>query len=271
MRARRLPARAHRAVAARARPRLPDGRVPEPRGEGRDGPRARARARASRPTSCSRTIRTPIGCASRSRRRRRRLSRAHRRPGRRAARRLPARGRRRRTSAWSRRRSCRRSCSAYLAKQAGADYRETLTGFKWIGNAAMDYERDHHGRFVMGYEEALGYSVGPLVRDKDGVSACVIFAELVAWNRARGRTRARAPRRHLSPRRPVRDRAGVDDQAGQRGHRADQGGDDALPRRSRRPRSAATTIEQVVDLATRRRRPAEVATCSCSGSRAAAA
>jgi phosphomannomutase len=77
---------------------------------------------------------------------------------------------------------------SYLAQQAGADYRETLTGFKWIGNAAMDYEREHHGRFVMGYEEALGYSVGPLVRDKDGVSACVIFAELTVWNRARGRT-----------------------------------------------------------------------------------
>ena len=76
---------------------------------------------------------------------------------------------------------------SYLAKAAGADYRETLTGFKWIGNAAMDYERDHHGRFVVGYEEALGYSVGPLVRDKDGISACVIFADLVAWNRARGR------------------------------------------------------------------------------------
>jgi phosphomannomutase len=76
----------------------------------------------------------------------------------------------------------------FLAKQAGADYRETLTGFKWIGNAAMDYEREHGGRFVMGYEEALGYSVGPLVRDKDGVSAALVFAELVAWNRARGRS-----------------------------------------------------------------------------------
>ena len=77
---------------------------------------------------------------------------------------------------------------SYLAKQAGADYRELLTGFKWIGNAAMDYEREHQGRFVVGYEEALGYSVGPLVRDKDGVSACVIFAELTAWNRAQGRS-----------------------------------------------------------------------------------
>jgi len=74
------------------------------------------------------------------------------------------------------------------AKAAGADYRETLTGFKWIGNAAMDYERTTGGRFVMGYEEALGYSIGPLVRDKDGVSACLIFADLVLWNRARGRS-----------------------------------------------------------------------------------
>jgi phosphomannomutase len=80
---------------------------------------------------------------------------------------------------------------SYLAKQSNADYRETLTGFKWIGNAAMDYERENaaaRGRFVMGYEEALGYSIGPLVRDKDGVSACVIFAELAVWNRARGKT-----------------------------------------------------------------------------------
>ncbi len=77
---------------------------------------------------------------------------------------------------------------SYLAREAGADYRETLTGFKWIGNAAMDFERETGGRFVLGYEEALGYSVGPLVRDKDGVSACVVFAELVVWNRARGKT-----------------------------------------------------------------------------------
>jgi phosphomannomutase len=76
----------------------------------------------------------------------------------------------------------------FLARQAGADYRETLTGFKWIANAAIDYEETSGGRFVMGYEEAIGYSVGPLVRDKDGVSAAVIVAELAAWNRARGKS-----------------------------------------------------------------------------------
>ena len=79
-------------VAARARPRFPDRRVPESRGEGRDGSRPRARARRSTPTSCSRTIPTPIASRVAVARRRRRLSPAHRRSGRRAARRLPARG-----------------------------------------------------------------------------------------------------------------------------------------------------------------------------------
>ena len=79
---------------------------------------------------------------------------------------------------------------SYLAKQYGADYRETLTGFKWIANAALSFEQETggQGRFVVGYEEAIGYSVGPLVRDKDGVSAAVIVAELAAWNRARGKS-----------------------------------------------------------------------------------
>lgn len=56
---------------------------------------------------------------------------------------------------------------------------ETLTGFKWIANGAM--ERELKGKhFLMGYEEALGYTIGDLVRDKDGVSALVAFALLAA-------------------------------------------------------------------------------------------
>jgi len=76
----------------------------------------------------------------------------------------------------------------YLAAAHGAESRETLTGFKWIANVAMAWKAGTGGHFVMGYEEALGYTVGELVADKDGVSAALLFAELAAWNRARGRT-----------------------------------------------------------------------------------
>jgi phosphomannomutase len=65
---------------------------------------------------------------------------------------------------------------------------QTLTGFKWIWNAALDIEEAGEGSFVFGYEEALGYSVGPAVRDKDGISAAVLFADLAAECRNRGET-----------------------------------------------------------------------------------
>ncbi|MCC7074797.1 MAG: phospho-sugar mutase [Deltaproteobacteria bacterium] len=74
-----------------------------------------------------------------------------------------------------------------MARDKGAAYAETLTGFKWIANKAM--ERAAHGEhFVCGYEEALGYSVGPLVKDKDGIGAAVRFAELARALKAQGKT-----------------------------------------------------------------------------------
>ncbi len=69
----------------------------------------------------------------------------------------------------------------------GARAEQTLTGHKWIHARAMELEKEG-ARFVYGYEEALGYAVGPVVRDKDGVHAAVAFAELTAWCRSQGRT-----------------------------------------------------------------------------------
>ncbi len=74
-----------------------------------------------------------------------------------------------------------------IAKEHGAYWEETLTGFKWIANRALELEQDGY-RFVMGYEEALGYTVGDLVRDKDGVGAALVFAELASSVKARGGT-----------------------------------------------------------------------------------
>lgn len=66
---------------------------------------------------------------------------------------------------------------AALAAHHGVHYEETLTGFKWIAEAAR---RRSDLRFVLGYEEALGYAIGDVVADKDGISAGLVFAELVA-------------------------------------------------------------------------------------------
>ncbi len=75
-----------------------------------------------------------------------------------------------------------------IAEHYGAVYDRTLTGFKWIWNAALDLEAEGRGEFVFGYEEALGYSVGQTVRDKDGISAAVAFAALVAESQGDGQT-----------------------------------------------------------------------------------
>ena len=75
-----------------------------------------------------------------------------------------------------------------IARGLGASYAETLTGFKWIENRALELERLEGRTTVFGYEEALGYSVGDVVRDKDGISAALVFADLAGWCRARGTT-----------------------------------------------------------------------------------
>jgi phosphomannomutase len=69
---------------------------------------------------------------------------------------------------------------ARIAAAAGFAHEETLTGFKWISRVPG---------LLYGYEEALGYCVAPeLVRDKDGISAAVLIAELAAAAKAEGKT-----------------------------------------------------------------------------------
>ncbi|GAB3252967.1 phospho-sugar mutase [Arthrobacter pigmenti] len=67
-----------------------------------------------------------------------------------------------------------------IAAAAGIGHTETLTGFKWISRVPG---------LTYGYEEALGYCVAPqLVRDKDGISAALLIAELAADLKANGKT-----------------------------------------------------------------------------------
>ena len=65
-----------------------------------------------------------------------------------------------------------------MAAKAVVSHEETLTGFKWIGRVPS---------LAFGYEEALGYCVDAAhVRDKDGISAALLLAELAAERKADG-------------------------------------------------------------------------------------
>eukprot|EP01054_Gregarina_sp_Poly1_P001550 Gregarina_sp_Poly_1__1549@NODE_1391_length_4229_cov_517_587218_g892_i1_p2_GENE_NODE_1391_length_4229_cov_517_587218_g892_i1NODE_1391_length_4229_cov_517_587218_g892_i1_p2_ORF_typecomplete_len481_score72_24PGM_PMM_I/PF02878_16/3e41PGM_PMM_II/PF02879_16/5_3e22PGM_PMM_III/PF02880_16/2_2e03PGM_PMM_III/PF02880_16/6e19_NODE_1391_length_4229_cov_517_587218_g892_i14411883 len=58
----------------------------------------------------------------------------------------------------------------------GCTYLETLTGFKWIMNTALEAAEKYGLQLCLGYEEAIGYGVSSLVLDKDGISAAAVFA-----------------------------------------------------------------------------------------------
>ncbi|OLT31803.1 phosphomannomutase [Rhodococcus sp. CUA-806] len=68
-----------------------------------------------------------------------------------------------------------------LAPARGARYARTLTGFKWLVRAGTG--------LVYAYEEAIGHCVDPTsVNDKDGISAAVVLADLVASLKHENRT-----------------------------------------------------------------------------------
>jgi phosphomannomutase len=72
-----------------------------------------------------------------------------------------------------------------MARAEGFAFEETLTGFKWLGSRSDELRRA--GQHVLfSYEEAIGFCVGDVVKDKDGVVAAAVFAEMHAALAAEG-------------------------------------------------------------------------------------
>ena len=71
----------------------------------------------------------------------------------------------------------------------GVEVLETLTGFKWIcGLSESLSHSDPDKVYLCGGEESYGFLMGNFVRDKDGVSACAIAAEMVSFYKSLGKT-----------------------------------------------------------------------------------
>lgn len=79
---------------------------------------------------------------------------------------------------------------AELARRRGARHESTLTGFKWLCRAQTSVAASEGGEPVLAFEEALGYAVGAVVHDKDGIGAAVAAADLARCLAARGATLA---------------------------------------------------------------------------------
>lgn len=76
-----------------------------------------------------------------------------------------------------------------VARRFGAEVRDVLTGFKYIGNVIAKLEAEGRlDRYLFGFEESCGYLKGSYVRDKDGVVAALLVAECATVLKAQGKT-----------------------------------------------------------------------------------
>ena len=75
-----------------------------------------------------------------------------------------------------------------IAKSYGVTAREVLTGFKWIAFEEGEMEKAGKEHYVFGLEESYGYLVETACRDKDGVSAAAMCAEMTLYWASKGKS-----------------------------------------------------------------------------------
>lgn len=73
-----------------------------------------------------------------------------------------------------------------ISKAHGVHLEECLTGFKWIAAVMSDFEKSGSHSYIYGFEESYGYNIETEVRDKDGISAAALSAEMTLYWRSKG-------------------------------------------------------------------------------------
>jgi phosphoglucomutase len=71
--------------------------------------------------------------------------------------------------------------AAAIAKSYGVETMNVLTGFKYIGEKMTEFAETGSHTYEIGFEESYGYLVGTHARDKDGVVASMLIAEMAAY------------------------------------------------------------------------------------------
>lgn len=73
-----------------------------------------------------------------------------------------------------------------VSEKNGVEMFECYTGFKWIAAVMRDLEGKR--KYIGGGEESYGFLAEDFVRDKDSISAAILFGEIAAWVRDNGKT-----------------------------------------------------------------------------------
>lgn len=73
-----------------------------------------------------------------------------------------------------------------IAKYYHIKLYEVLTGFKYIGKKMLDFEVNHTGTYVFGFEESYGCLIGTHARDKDAIVASMALCEAAAYYKTKG-------------------------------------------------------------------------------------
>ena len=75
-----------------------------------------------------------------------------------------------------------------IAKGYGIRLIECLTGFKYIGQQILGFEKSGKGSYLFGFEESYGCLIGTYARDKDAIVATMALCEAAAYYKTQGKT-----------------------------------------------------------------------------------